>query len=1060
MTLSEISIKRPVLAWMLMAGLIVFGGISFTRMGISQLPDVDYPVVSVNIRLEGAAPEVIETSIVDIVEDAVMSIQGIRNVTSESEDSEGTVTIEFDLDRNIDLAVQDVQAKVDSVLQKLPRDITSPTISKSNPEDVPIMALTLESDRYPLPTLMSYVSDRVKDQFSTVAGVGDITLGGYSDPNMRIWVDKQRLNKLSLSVNDAIAAVQNEHLESPAGQVVSGQRQLNVRTMGEASTAEEFGDLVINQRGGQANFRKIRLKEVARIEEGLADVLRISRAMGHRAVVLNILKQRGSNAVAVAKAVRAKVAAIQKGLPPGMTLGINFDSTRYIQQTVNELIFTLILSALLTALVCWLFLGSWSSTLNVLLAIPTSVIGAFIVLDFSGFTLNTFTLLGLSLSIGIVVDDAIMVLENIIRHQERGRSRFLAALVGSKEITFAAMAATISIVAIFLPVAFMSGVIGRFFFQFGVTITVAVLLSLLEALTLTPMRCSQFVDAGARRTRLGRLVEAVMGALTKAYAKTLAWALDHRGLVLVLATAIFGASFSTLAVLNKEFIPPEDQSRFNVRLKTPVGSALPYSDSKFSPVEAFLASRPEVDRYVMQVGGGSPGDSNGGQALVTMKDRGHRGVDPKAGHELSQQEFMALCRKEFNAIPGVRAVIQDLSTKAFTASRGFPIEFLIRGPDWGQLGKLSQQLVDELEKTGLVTDLDTNYALGQPELHVVPDRQSAARHGVSIAAIAETVNAMIGGSRVGTYQKGGHRYDIRLKLEDSSEEPRAKIKSLFVRNNRGELVSLADLVTMQETSGMVSIWRTNRERAITVYANVKAGESQQKALQAVQDTAKRLLPPDYYVTLTGSSQTFTDSLKSLLWVLLLGILVAYMVLASQFNSFIDPLSVLMALPFSVSGALIALFLFHRSINIYSVIGLILLMGIVKKNSILLVDFTNQMREGGKRPVRDAILVACPIRLRPILMTSVATIAGAVPAALALGPGAESRIPMAIAIIGGVLFSTLLTLYVVPCFYSLMSRFERRKAHEQLMAEAAKEEAALAAEMMESPKRLRKSAKGS
>jgi HAE1 family hydrophobic/amphiphilic exporter-1 len=1060
MTLSEIAIKRPVLAWMLMAGLIVFGGISFTRMGISQLPDVDYPVVSVNIRLEGAAPEVIETSIVDIVEDAVMSIQGIRNVTSESEDSEGTVTIEFDLDRNIDLAVQDVQAKVDSVLQKLPRDITSPTISKSNPEDVPIMALTLESDRYPLPTLMSYVSDRVKDQFSTVAGVGDITLGGYSDPNMRIWVDKQRLNKLSLSVNDAIAAVQNEHLESPAGQVVRGRMQLNVRTMGEANSAAEFGELVINERGGQANYRKIHLKEVARIEEGLADVLRISRAMGHRAVVLNILKQRGSNAVAVAKDVRAKVAAIQKGLPPGMTLGINFDSTRYIQQTVDELIFTLILSALLTALVCWLFLGSWSSTLNVLLAIPTSVIGAFIVLDFSGFTLNTFTLLGLSLSIGIVVDDAIMVLENIVRHQERGRSRFLAALIGSKEITFAAIAATVSIVAIFLPVAFMSGVIGRFFFQFGVTITVAVLLSLLEALTLTPMRCSQFVDVGAKRTRLGRLVEAVMDALTKAYAKSLGWALEHRGAVLLAAVAVFGLSFSTLIFLNKEFIPPEDQSRFNVRLKTPVGSALPYSDSKFTQVEAFLASRPEVDRYVMQVGGGSPGDSNGGQALVTMKDRGHRGVDPEAGHELSQQEFMAVCRKKFNAIPDVRAVIQDLSTKAFTASRGFPIEFLIRGPDWDRLGKLSKQMVDELEKTGLVTDLDTNFDLGQPELHVVPDRQSAARHGVSIAAIAQTVNAMIGGTLVGTYQKGGHRYDIRLKLEDSSEDPRAKIKSLFVRNNRGELVSLADLVTMEETSGMVSIWRTNRERAITVYANVKAGESQQKALQAVEDTAKRILPPDYYVTLTGSSQTFTDSLKSLLWVLLLGILVAYMVLASQFNSFIDPLAVLMALPFSVSGALIALFIFHRSINIYSVIGLILLMGIVKKNSILLVDFTNQMRAGGLRSVREAILVACPIRLRPILMTSVATIAGAIPAALALGPGAESRIPMAIAIIGGVLFSTLLTLYVVPCFYSLMSRFERREAHEQLMMEAAKEEAALAAETLVTPKRMRKSAKSS
>jgi len=1029
-----------------MAGLIVFGGIAFMRMGISQLPDVDYPVVSVNIRLEGAAPEVIETSIVDIVEDAVMGIQGIRTVTSESENSEGTITLEFDLDRNIDLAVQDVQSKVDSVLQRLPRDITSPTISKSNPEDLPIMALSLESDKVPLPVLMAYANDRVKDHFSTVAGVGDITLGGYSAPNMRIWVKRDRLNHFGLSVDDVIATVQNEHLEAPAGQLVADKTQLNVRTLGEAGDAAAFANLPINQRGGKPNYRSIRLGEVARVEEGLADQLRKSRAMGRPGVVFNIVKQRGSNAVAVAKAVRARVAEIQQGLPPGMTLSVNFDSTRYIEQAVHELIFTLVLSALLTAVVCWLFLGSWSSTVNVLFSIPTSVVGSFIVLSFAGFTLNTFTLLGLSLSIGIVVDDAIMVLENIIRHQEKGRSRYLAALAGSREITFAAVAATVSIVAIFLPVAFMSGVIGKFFFQFGVTITVAVLLSLLEALTLTPMRCSQFVDAGERRSRLGRLVEALMERLARGYARSLAWSLRHRGAVLAGALAVFGLSFSSLWVINKEFIPSEDQSRFNVRLKTPVGSSLDYSDSKFSAVERFLASRPEVDRYVLQVGGGSPGDSNGGQVLVTMKDRGHRGVDPQSGHELSQQEFMAVCRKAFNAIPDVRAVIQDLSTKSFTASRGFPVEFLIRGPDWDKLGAYSKQIMAELEKTGLVTDLDSNYELGQPELHVVPNRQKAALHGVSVASIAETVNAMIGGVLVGSYDKGGHRYDIRLKVEDSKEDPDAKIRSLNVRNNRGELVSLADLVDMDRGAGMVSIWRSERERAITVYANVTAGASQEKALQAVRDTAKRILPSDYYVTLTGSSETFTNSLISLLWVLVLGIFVAYMVLASQFNSFIDPLSVLMALPFSVSGALLALFAFHRSINIYSVIGLILLMGIVKKNSILLVDFTNQVRSKTKQPVDQSLLEACPVRLRPILMTSVATVAGAVPAALALGPGAESRVPMAIAVIGGVCFSTLLTLYVVPCFYSLMSRFEKRKGHEILLAAALKEDAKLASRL--------------
>ena len=1036
MILSELSIKRPVFAWMLMAGLIVFGGISFMRMGISQLPDVDYPVVSVNIRLEGATPEVIETSVVDIIENAVMSIQSIRTVTSESENSEGTVTIEFELSRNIDLAVQDVQAKVASVMQRLPKQVTSPTIRKSNPEDQPIMLLTLESDKYPLRDLMYYANDRVKDQFSTVAGVGDITLGGYRDPNLRIWLDEKNLNSYALSVNDVINTIQNEHLEAPAGQLQDGKRQLNVRTMGEAKTIEEFGNLIINQRGGQPNNIPIHLAQVARIEDGMADAMRISRAMGTPGVALAILKQRGANAVAVAKAVRSRVAEVQKGLPDGMKLVINFDSTRYIEQAVRELNFTLLLSALLTGLVCWMFLGTWTSTLNVLLAIPTSIVGTFIVLYFSGFTLNTFTLLGLSLSIGIVVDDAIMVLENIIRHQEKGKSRILAALAGSREITFAAMAASISVVAIFLPVAFMSGVIGKFFFQFGVTITVAVLLSLLEALTLTPMRCSQFVDIGKRTTRFGRGVEWVMNGTRDLYAKSLAVALNHRLKVIAAAMLVFALSFAALWFLNKEFVPPEDQSRFEARLQTPVGSALSYSDSKFNEVEKFLSKRSEVERYVVQVGGGSPGDSSKGSVLVTMKDRGKRGTDPSVRHELSQQEFMGVCRKEFNKIPDVRAVIRDFSTKAFSSGRGFPVEFTVQGPDWGKLADYSKQIMAELDKSGLVTDLDMNYALGQPELHVVPDRRKAAESGVSIASIAQVIEAMIGSVQVGTYEKGGHRYDIRLKLEESAENPRTKVNSLLVRNNRGELTPLSNLIAMEEKESMVSIWRSSRERSITISANVKTGKSQQKALQAAQDLTKRILPPGYHVALTGSSQTFAESLRSLIGVLLLGIVVAYMVLASQFNSFIDPLSVLMALPFSISGALVALFVTQRSINIYSIIGMILLMGIVKKNSILLVDFTNQVRERGEPSVRNALLTACPIRLRPILMTSVATIAGATPVALALGPGAESRNPMAIAVIGGVIFSTVLTLYVVPCFYSAMSRFEgKKKKHAKLLADA-------------------------
>jgi multidrug efflux pump subunit AcrB len=529
------------------------------------------------------------------------------------------------------------------------------------------------------------------------------------------------------------------------------------------------------------------------------------------------------------------------------------------------------------------------------------------------------------------------------------------------------------------------------------------------------------VDLSPRTSRIGRGIEFALKWITAFYTKTLVQVLHHPKKVLLLAFAFFGLSLFTLTLLNKEFLPSEDQSRFNIRLKTPIGSSLVYSDVKFSEAEKLLAKRPEVDRYVLQVGGGSLGDANSGSVLVTMKEKGKRGIDPELHHEMSQSELMNYCRRELKKVPDLRVSIQDLSTKNFTASRGFPVEFSVQGPDWDQLAGYSHQITHELEKTGLVTDIDTNYESAMPEYQIVPDRVKAASRGVSIFSIGQTINAMIGGVLVGRYPKNGHRYDINLKLEETKEEPTTLMKSLFVRNNHGEMIRLSELVKIEMRSSMVEINRLQRERAITVYANVTNGRSQQDALKAVEDISKKILPRGYHAVFSGSSQTFNESFQSLLLALLLGLIIAYMVLASQFNSFIDPVSVLMALPFSVSGAFIALYLTHQSINIYSMIGLVLLMGIVKKNSILLVDFTNQVKATRSLSASEALLEARPIRLRPVLMTSVATIAGAVPAAISFGPGAESRIPMAIAVIGGVIASTILTLYVVPATYSLLSK---------------------------------------
>ena len=1024
MNLPEIAIRRPVFAWMLMAALILFGLIAASRMGVSQLPDVDFPVVTVRVDYPGAAPEVMETNVVDIIEDAVMTVEGVRSVTSTSRYASASISVEFDLARSIGDALQEVQNKVAAAQRNLPSDIELPIISKSNPEDQPILWLSVTSDRHSPRELMRYVKDTLKDRFSSVSGVGEIVLGGYVEPNLRVWISEPALNRYDLAVTDVLNAIKNEHSELPAGQITSERKEYDVRTLGEVKTAKEFGHIVINQRGGQPVYTRILLNQVARIEDGLDDIRRISRANGERAVGIGIRKQRGSNTVAVAHGVKQRMAEVAQQLPRGMQININFDTTKFIEDSVDEFKFTLVLSALVTALVCWLFLGSWTATLNVILAIPTSIIGTFIVLYFFGFTLNTFTLLGLSLAIGIVVDDAIMVLENIVRHREQGKNRMQAALTGAREITFAATAATLAVVAIFLPVAFMTGVIGKFFFQFGVTMTVAVMLSLLEALTLAPMRASQFVEAGSRTTRIGRAADLAFHAMAALYGKLLALALGRPLMVIGGATIFSILSFGALKFIDKELMPVQDQGTFIIRAQTPIDSSMEYTDSVTRGAEKFLATRPEIRRYLVAVGGfGAGGQSNLANIFVSMKPKGERGIDPLAGHELSQQELMAVTRQALHKL-GLKVSVQDLSQRGFSASRGFPVEFAVQGHDWGKLVEYTETIVARLNATGLVTDADSDYLLGKPEIQIIPDRVRAAERGVSIQAISQTVNVMVGGVVAGQYSSEGHRYDVRVRLREQELERVDQIKRLHVRNNRGERIPLSEVVQVREGMGLAQINRQDRERSIKVFANVQAGKSQQQALLRAEAIAREVLPPDYRVRLVGSSQSFQESFASLWFVLLLGVVVSYMVLASQFNSFMHPVTVLMALPFSVSGAFLTLLIFGHSLNIYSFIGLILLMGIVKKNSILLVDFTNQVRGRGDVTVRAALLEACPVRLRPILMTSFATIAAALPLALALGPGAELRVPMAMAIIGGVLVSTVLTLFVVPCVYELLTRFER------------------------------------
>jgi multidrug efflux pump len=1009
--ITEVCVRKPVFAWMLMAATIVFGLVAGTRIGISQFPDVDFPTINVSVTWEGAAPEVVENDVVDVLEEALVQVEGVKSITSYSRQGSASITVELDISRNVDLALQDVQTKVSQAQRRLPRDIDPPVIAKTNPEDQPIMMVSLAGP-FPRRVLSDYVRYGLKEKLQTIPGVGEIMLMGVQERNIRIWVDAAKLDERNLTVEDIILALQREHIELPAGRLEAPGREVNVRILGEAVNLDALRHIVIRQAAGSPIY----LSDVALVEDGFEDVRRTARLDGAPSQGVGVKKQRGANAVAVADGVRRVVAEYAKTLPEGMQVNVIFDSTTFIKNSVHEIQLELLMSVLLTALVCWMFLGSVSSTLNVVLAIPMSLLGTVAVIYFMGFTFNTFTLLGLALAVGIVVDDAIMVMENIFRHREGGQDLVPAALDGTNEIAFAALAATLAVVAIFIPVVFMKGIIGRFFLQFGVTLCLCVLLSYVEAVTLAPARCAQFLRTSREgRNRVGLAVDRGFRKLAATYSSVLGRALRRPGIILVCAAVLFAAAIFILRSLPAEFVPSQDQSRIVVRLQTAVGSDITETDKLIERAEEVARRHPEVTRIYSFIGGFS-GSVNQGTMFISLL--------PPRERKLSQAAFSGVLRRELNAIPGLRAVIQDVSQQGFTAQRGFPVEFSVRGSNWDELVSLSQQLMAKLAASGLVVDLDTDYQLGMPELRVIPDRAMAADLGVPIDEVATTLNALIGGVRVGKYSAGARRMDVRLKLLSAQRSRPEDIARLRVRTRSGELVPLSSLVTYTEQPALQAITRRDRDRAITVYANVAPGHAQAEALKYVQGLSKDL-PVGYRLVLSGASVAFRESMSSLIFALFLGVTIAYMILASQFNSFKDPVTIITILPLSIAGAAIGLLVMRQSLNVFSMIGLLLLMGIVKKNSIILVDYANVLKRKGAG-AREAMEKAGPIRLRPIIMTATSTLMAAIPPALGIGPGSEIRRPMAIAVIGGLVVSTLLSLVVVPAFYVIADRMVSRK----------------------------------
>ncbi|TGK09723.1 efflux RND transporter permease subunit [Leptospira selangorensis] len=1049
MKLSEVSIRNPIFAWMMMAAIILLGSIGFSRMGLSQMPDVDFPIVNVTLTLTGANAQVMETDVVDPIEEVLMTVQGVVEVRSVSTDGSATITVELELKRDVDVAVQEIQTKIAQVSNKLPDDLDPAVIMKSNPDDQPIIWVTLTATNRSEQEKMVFVKTRLKDRFQEVPGVGEIILGGYVDRTINVFLDPIRLLRAELTVNDIINTLTEQNIEVPSGRVQNKTSEVSLRAVGDVPTVEQFSNIYINSRSGAAMFRPVRLREVAKIEDGLDEIRRISRFNGVSSVGLGIKKIKGANAVEVGDMVKAKLEELRPTLPPGFELNISNDNTTFIRDSVHELVFTLILSAVLTGIVCRLFLGNWSSTWNVLLAIPTSVMGTFLILYFAGFTLNTFTLLGLSLATGIVVDDAIMVLENISRHRESGKTWFQASLDGASEIRFAALAATLAIIAIFLPVAFMSGIIGRYFLEFGVTVSVAVALSLFEALSFTPMRASRYRESKEAQKkqkskspftlpadtfftklkntadrfsffkRMDPVIENFLQFSERVYGRVLEFVIRKPGTVIVSSVLFFAFSLIFLVLLKKEFIPPQDMGRFIVRAKMPIGSSIIRTDEAMKKVEGYLSSRPIVEKYMSNIGGMGGTESNTGMFFVTMKEMGHRPKSKKTGREITQSEVFGELRKDLKElVPEAKFSVQDLSQRGFSPGRGYPVELVLTGPDWATLAKLSDSIREKLDSSKTILDIDTDYVSGQPEVKILPNREAAAVRGVSMANIGNTIGPLMGGRNVSRFTENGRSFDVRVKIDKDQGESTDIIPNIGVRNTYGEIVRLKDVLVLQATNTLKNITRVNRDRSIKIFGNPPKEKGQTWATSEAIRIAKEMLPEGYHVEVTGSAKTASDSQSSLSGALILGIIMSFMILASQFNSLKQPFYILLSMPFSFSGALIALWIAGQSFNMYSFIGLILLLGLVKKNSILLVEFVNHVRSEGKN-IADAIRIGCPVRLRPVLMTTFSSIAAAIPPALALGPGAETRIPMAITILGGLIVSTLITLVVVPAAYYLM-----------------------------------------
>ena len=1012
MKLSETAIRRPVLASMLSAALVLFGVIGYTRLSVRELPDIDPPIISVSTVLPGANAQVVETAVTDVLEEELSTIQGLRTLSSTSSEQTSNIGLEFTLDRPVDIAAQDVRDKVSRVRGRLPVDVLEPVIAKQSADAQPFFWLALSSENYDLMQLSDIADRLVKARLQSLPGVGSAQIFGERRYSMRVWVQPQALSARGLTVQDVENAIVSRNVEIPAGRIESTRREFSVRSLGELKTPQEFGEMVVASQGSQL----IKLKDVARVELGPEDDRSIFRYNGSPSVAIGVVRQSKANLLDVARNIREALPAIQQSLPLGVKLQSAYDGSVFVTHSIVDARRTLLIAAILVVLIIFVFLRNVRATIIPGLAIPASIIATFAIMYFLGFSINNFTLLALTIAIGIVVDDAIIVLENAFRHQEELHEQpEEAAVRGTNEIGFAVIATTIALVAVFSPLAFLTGTAGRLLSEFGIAVAGAVVISGFVALTLTPMLCAKILRMQPQHGKVFQLFERGFNALAERYAQLLRRAVDHRVAVLLGTLAIVVVSVVAFVIypptrLQNELIPDDDRGFFLVVVRGPEGASLPYTDSYVRQVEQIVGHTPGVRGYFTIVGGFA-GGVNSAFIGVIMEDWGKRP---------SVKQTIGGLFPQLMGIPGVLAFPYAPGAIGFAQ----PIQYVVQNPDFAKLTDIMGPFVGRVSQVKGLANVQTDLFVNKPELRVTFDRDRAEDLGVPVRDVASALQTFLGGRRVSTFTRNDKLYYVMVQLDPKDRATPSDMRGIYLRGKGGQLVQLDALANVQEGVGARQINHFNRIPSFTLSASLMPGLAQGEALDSIDAVARQILPPGTTTALAGESREYKESGSAIYFAFVIALIVVFMVLASQFESLLHPWTVLMAVPLAVTGALATLkfaAIIHRSgatMNLYSQIGMILLIGLVSKNSILLVEYTNQLREKGLDTVA-AVLEAGRIRLRPILMTSVATIMGAVPVAWGVGAGSASRKPLGYAIVGGVFFSTALTLFVVPVAYLVL-----------------------------------------